>query len=142
MAYGGQNYGGVTYKSSPSLTVNSVSPARVTREGGDVLTLDGVFPASDTYTVTVNGVVAYSGVPGGGNVAERVDLNTLRCVMPRLAGTGTVSVLVTGSPSAQQGSVSLDVVEKAFGSSQFEMRRMFPPQAETGARRLELEPPE
>jgi len=127
-----------------ALAVTAVFPAVVARDGGEELTLTGTFVSTDTYTVTVDGRVAFGGVAGGGSSAVFVDATTLKCVMPKMdpGVLGPVVLLVTGDPSTETDSLMIDVSENVFGSAQYEMRRMMEPWKETGARRLDLEPPE
>lgn len=126
------------------LSIGAIAPARVSRLGGDKVTLTGVFPTGSTYTVAVGGVLAYSGVSGQGTVIQS-DGDQISFVVPpfAIAGIGeSVTVLVTRVPESDTVSTTLAVVERHFGSELFEVRRMFPNWYGVGPRRLDLEPQE
>jgi hypothetical protein len=122
--------------------VFTVSPLRVSRAGGDKITLTGTFPRDHTYAVTVGGVAAYSGVSGQGNVLLTPNETTLTFAMPPqpTAGAKTVALSKIGS-TPDSGTSSITALERVFRSAVFSLRRMFPPWYATGPRRLELEPP-
>lgn len=124
------------------MIIASITPLRADRGGGEKITLTGTFDLTKTYTVTVGGVPAYSGVPGHGNVVVTLDGTTIAFVMPPLATPGAKTVGVTEHPGNAFASTSIDALERVFGSAEFAVRRMFPPWADTGPRRLDLETPE
>lgn len=107
------------------------------------MTLTGVFPASVTYLVRVDSVLAYSGVPGQGEVVN-TDGTSMSFVLPalELSQIGSVFVEIEQVPGGSTAQIALEVVERYFGSAAFELRRMFPKWYAAGPRRLELEPQE
>ena len=142
MSYGTQTYGTETYNSD-ALGIGQIEPATVERRGGTKVTLRGVFPIDQTYVVRVDGIAAYSGVPGQGAVI-RTDGDSLSFVTPPLALSqiGAVTVEVETVPGAETVDTTLTVVEQSFGSAQFAMRRLFPAWYGVGPRRLGTEPQE
>jgi hypothetical protein len=141
MSFGTQTFNDETYESS-GFQINSIDPVVASRAGGTKITLTGIFPTQQTYAITVDGVTAYGGVAGQGNVIETTDGDTLSFVVPPLllSQIGSVVVLVDKGGDTRQ--INLEISEKNFGFIQFEARRMFPPTVEVGPRRLELEPQE
>lgn len=142
MSFGTQTYGDETYGGS-ELSISSIIPAQVSRQGGTKVVIAGTFPIDSTYLVRVNGILAYSGVPGSGTVVN-TDGDSVSFVVPpiALASVGSLTVEVERNPGGDKVQTSMDVLERGFGSAAFELRRMFPSWYETGPRRLELEPEE
>lgn len=141
MSYGTGTYGTQTYGGDAGvLSLDAVAPERASRLGGELITVTGSFDTAESYTVTVGGVAAYSGVAGQGNTISPTSDTELSFVLPPL-GTGSKTIVVTevGGSSAN---ISLTILERNFGSASFEMRRLFPRWQGVGPRSLELEPQE
>ena len=142
MTFGTQTFGTGTFGGG-ELTISSIVPAILGREGGQTLTLTGIFPTDTPYTVTVGGVAAFGGIAGQGGLITSPDGVSLLCVMPALPGQlGAVSVVVTAVIGGGSDNAPITVLERAFGSAPFEVRRMFPGWYAAGPRRLDLEPQE
>lgn len=119
-----------------------VTPTVVDQRGGTALVISGeVFLTGVAYTVHMGPLGNASdpqcyGGPGNGYHCYRSEDGTLVAVTPPVE---------SGSASAQQisisgfGSVSISIIESAWHSAVFNIRRNFPPLAGAGARRLELE---
>ena len=144
MSYGTQTYNDETY-AGYSIQLDSIAPNIISRIGGDTLVLSGLFHTEQSYKVTVDGIVAYSGVEGNAEWCESEDGVSLAFVFPQLdlsaVGVVNIAVLSDTGESAYLNGV-LTVLERNFGTVPFEMRRMMPPWYGVGARRLEMEDPE
>lgn len=142
MSFGTQTFGDETFGGS-DLGITTISPAVASRSGGEKIVVVGTFPTSNTYLVTVDGVAAYSGVPGQGTTISS-DGDSLSFVLPPLALSqiGSVTVEIEVVPGGEKVQTAMTITEKAFGSAPYELRRMFPRWYATGPRRLELEPQE
>jgi len=141
VSFGTQTYGDETF--GGGFSISSIAPTVASRVGGTKVVLTGSFSSDTTYLVKVDAVVAYSGVPGQGDLIQS-DGATLSFVLPplTLSQIGIVTVEVEESPGGDKVQTTMNVIEQCFGSARFEIRRMFPPWYETGPRRLELEPEE
>jgi hypothetical protein len=140
VSFGTQTFGTGTYNGNDAtLSVTAINLLRTSWAGGEKIVLTGVFSLTTTYTVSVGGVEAYSGVPGQGNVVLTADGLTIAFVMPRQSSVGAKTVLVTESPGGATDTIGIDALERVFGSMAFAVRRMFPSWYETGPRRLDLE---
>lgn len=142
MSFGTQTYADETFGGS-ELAIGAIFPSRAGREGGTKIRLAGTFPINITYLVRVDGVLAYSGVPGQGTTIKS-DGDNLTFVLPPfdISQIGSLVVEVETVPGGDKVQTTLNVVERAFGSASFELRKMFPPWYAAGPRRLELEPQE
>jgi hypothetical protein len=140
VTFGTQTFADETFGAA-EVSITAISPARASRDGGTKVTLSGSFPTDQTYTVTVDGVTAYSGVSGQGTTIQSTG-DEISFALPPVAAAdiGSLTVEVTASPSSDTAQTSIEVTERAFGSASFELRRMFPRWYGVGARRLELEP--
>ncbi len=142
MSFAAQTYGDETYNSEPTLALASASPARVSRAGGTIVTLSGVFRETDTFLVSVDGIQAYSGIEGQKFTVKSIGGSKIQFVVPQIPTPGNKAVFVSGSPSGENGTIFMDVLERNFGNSPSEIRRKFAPWQLVGPRRLELEPKE
>ena len=143
MGYGSQTYGSGTFGSGGAVAITGVAPSVVSREGGDVITLAGVFPIESTYEVRVDGVLAFSGISGQGSTLYPSGSGTeLSFVLPQIPAKGISTIEVTKVLDGSQTSDTIDVLERAFYGVAFVSRAMFPPVFAVGPRRLELEPQE
>jgi hypothetical protein len=143
VSFGTQTFGSQTYGSEGGvLTVTAISLLRTSWAGGEKIVLTGTFSLTKTYTVSVGGVAAYSGVLGQGNVVLTADGLTIAFVMPRQSGVGAKTVLVTESPGGATDTIGIDALERVFAGTVFAVRHMFPSWYAAGPRRLDLEPPE
>lgn len=142
MSYGTQTFGDETFGGA-DLLITAISPSKVDRLGGTLVTLQGTFPTDQTYLVRVDGVLAHSGVRGQGTVIQSTG-DTLSFVVPAFeaSAVGSLTVEVETVPGADTVQTTLDVLERYFGSAAFELRRMYPSWHGLGPRRLELEPQE
>lgn len=140
MSYASQTYASNTYNSD-ALLFGEVTPSIITRLGGDLVQVAGSFTIEQAYTATIAGVSAFSGVVGQGNTIYSTDGTTVQFVSPRLTlaqiGAGIPVIITEVGGSSVQGTIT--IVERYFGSINLDMRRLFAPWFEVGARRLELE---
>jgi len=126
-----------------TLSISAISPDIISRDGGSIIELAGTFSTDQVYEITVDSIVAYSGVPGQGN-AIYTEGSLLSFVLPEIdiGSIGSLTVQATSSPGAETDTISLSVIEKPFRSTMLDIRRMFPSWCGVGARRIELEPRE
>jgi len=120
-------------------SISSVTPDMFDQLGGTELVIEGTFTVGRGYTVSIGARECY-GRLGNGYLCYSADGTTLRAVTPPIpsgeSGAPTLTVFHTLEGSA---SIGVTVVEAAFGD-EHHARRLFPPWAGVGPRRLEIEP--
>lgn len=129
------------------VTLPADQKVRCSQAGGDRLRLTGMFPIGEPLEVFMgaNGNDTDAPVYGGqgfGYLPFSTDGTTLIIVTPPQDFAGLVLLTIRVQSSGSLIVVDMGtVVERPWFGKQFDMRKSFPPQAETGARRLDLEEP-
>jgi len=114
--------------------------------GGDILRLTGTFPIGVPVAVSIGPVggpylyPAYGG-SGYGYAPRSADGVSLPVVLPPVPFVGDFAIRVVVPPSVELIVQAGTFVERAWYGKVHVMRSSFPPQAETGPRRLDAEPP-
>jgi hypothetical protein len=125
------------------ITVDSVSPAKVSSAGGDAVTIaitvTGPSLVGADLEVTIGGEPAYGG-QGKGYVPQLDAGDTVTVAVPPLA-EGSHDVFVRAIVAGLDDTLAsgLTVLERNFGTAAYEMRRMFPRWQGVGPRKLEDE---
>lgn len=137
MSFGTDTYGSDTF-GSYGVLIASVSPGIVGLQGGERITVSGLFPdLGSYYTVAVQGRAAYSGIQGQGSFIYP-EVSELVFIMPKLAEAGTAIIEIIADGGETQ-LTSIAVVERSFGGHLFGLRQLFPRAWGVGGRSMEQE---
>ena len=131
-----------------AFSLTSISPQKVSCEGGRALTITGVFELTHRYRVhignseTTGDPICYSGVSGQGNVVYPTNATTLLVYTPLFTPSATpYSVLVVDLDTSESHAL-LNVVtalKKQFCSMVYLYRKNMHGDYKVGPRNIELE---
>lgn len=119
------------------LFIDAAAPGTVGDDGGWEITLTGTFPTDQGITVYVQGgglkEACYSGVVGQGNLAYSEEGSTLKVAVPPLP-EGTYDLYAESEDGLYSGTLAggLTVVHRAFTTTLYSLRAMFPPPRDVG----------
>lgn len=133
-----------------AFTLTSVSPDKVSCEGGALITLTGTFEVTHRYRVHVGDItttidpICYSGVRGQGNVVYPTSATTLKAYVPVLTPSVTpYNILVVDLDTAEVHSLSsvLTALKKQFYSQVYSYRKVMHSSFKMGPRSIDSETP-
>jgi hypothetical protein len=123
-----------------TFAVTSLDPSLIDELGGTLITISGLFPLGETFSVYLGPVtpanLCYSGRQGYGSHPESVDGLALQCVsVPSAIGVQTVTVVRDSNLAVS--TLPITVVERNHQSKRLSTRACHPPWAGVGPRRIE-----
>jgi len=119
-----------------SFTASSAFPPLTDESGGTLITISGVFPVGETFSVRLGPLLCYSGRQGYGRHPESFDGLTIVCVTTP-AAVGVQALTVTRDSNQESATIAFTVVERHHQSKRLSTRACFPPWAGVGPRRIE-----
>jgi len=119
--------------------VSSPSSGMVPDDGGVIVTITGVFPSAGPYAVEVGGKACRSGVMSGAGRCYPNEARTELCfVMPPLA-PAVYLIDLSWPGGTDTVPAAVEVVRRHRASGIYDLRRLFPPRRDIGARTIEDE---
>lgn len=131
-----------------AFSIASISPQKVSCEGGHALTITGSFELTHRYRVhvgnseTTSDPICYSGIPGQGNVVYPTNATTLVAYTPLLVSSTTpYSILVVDLETSVVHPLlnALTALKKQFYSLVYLYRKNMHGDYKVGPRNIELE---
>lgn len=128
-----------------SFSLTSVSPDRISEDGGHEIVISGIFEIGHRYLAFIGDVggtldhPCYSGKPGQRNYLYLQADGTLKCYTPRLPPGMTLSITVKDGDSAESHKLesSITTTYQDFHTTVFKIRKVLPVFYKTGARDIE-----